>query len=68
MNHSPNDPNMRSSNSDRHDSYAVERGALSAEGIRRTERVAAELFALRKASDEYVALSLLAFFVPIFVR
>ena len=36
----------------------VEQGALlSAQGIRRTERVAAELFALRKASDECVPLS-----------
>jgi hypothetical protein len=40
------------------DRTMVEQGALlSAQGIRRTERVAAELFALRKASDECVPLS-----------
>lgn len=31
-------------------------GTMTEQGIRRTERVAAELFALRKASDEYVCL------------
>jgi hypothetical protein len=38
--------------------WSLEQGSLlSAQGIRRTERVAAELFALRKISDECVPLS-----------
>ena len=40
--------------------WSVEQGPLlSAQGIRRTERVASELFALRKASDECVPLLIL---------
>ena len=36
---------------------AARQGSLSAEGVRRTERVAAELFALRQAADECAPLS-----------
>jgi hypothetical protein len=39
------------------DLAAARQGSLSAEGVRRTERVAAELFALRKAADECAPLS-----------